>query len=51
MSEPLPLFARDTFKQVSAAEVQVAKPASSPVRPVDKIAEHSPVLAIWTIRS
>jgi len=36
MSEPLPLFAGGNFKQVSPAEVQVAKIASSPFRPADK---------------
>jgi hypothetical protein len=46
MSEPLPLFAGGTFKQVSAAEVRVAKFASSPVRPANGIPDHSPPEAL-----
>src|SRR5215472_9787271 len=41
MSDPLPLFTGGTFEQVSAAKVQVTSPASSPVRPSNRIPDQS----------
>jgi len=42
MSNPLPLFARGTFKHVPDAEGQVTRPTSSLARPTNRIPDQSP---------